>query len=247
MRLAVVLVCAMLAGGCATSLSEMQERNEKIAETNLRLGMGYAQQGKLEDALEKLKKAEDVRPDYAAVHGALALVYERLQEYDEADDHYREAIDLQPQDGGVYNNYGVFLCRRGEFTKADEYFNKALDQPRYKTPERAYENAGACAKQIPDLNKAETYLRKALTINPKLPLALYEMADIMYQKDNYLSARGYLQRYEEVSRHTAESLWLGIKVESQLGDEKAKDRYAKLLQSQYPDSLEYKKWLDDEP
>ena len=63
-----------------------------------------------------------------------------------------------------------------DFVQADKYFAKAIETPRYKTPERALENAGACAKRIPDLEKAENYLRKALSINPKLPLALSEMA-----------------------------------------------------------------------
>ena len=118
---------------------------------------------------------------------------------------------------------------------------------RYKTPESALENAGVCAAQIPNAEKAEDYLRKALSINDKLPVALAEMADLMFKKQNYLSTRAYLQRFGEVSKPTARSLWLGIRTERKLGDKEAEARYAKLLQSQYPDSLEFKRWLKETP
>ena len=107
------------------------------------------------------------------------------------------------------------------------------------------ENAGACAKQIPDLQLAETYLRQALKENPKLPTALLEMAEISFSKNKDLSVRAYLQRYEEVAQHTAQSLWLGIQSERRLGNQQAVSRYAKLLQTQFPDSSEFKRLLQE--
>jgi type IV pilus assembly protein PilF len=247
MRLVLLISIALLLNACASTGMNKEDKDFQIADTNLRLGIGYMRQGRYEDALEKLQKAEQAKHDYADVHSALAMVYERMLEYDKAGHHYRKAIDLKPEDGAHYNNYGVFLCRQGEYKKADKYFTKAIETPRYKTPERAMENAGACAKQIPDLEKAEQYLRNALSINPKLPLALSEMADLMYQKKNYMSTRAYLQRFGEVSRYTPQSLWLGIQTERKLGDGKAEARYAKLLKTQYPDSLEFKRWLEETP
>lgn len=247
MRLARLAMILFLLAGCATAPLDKEDKEFKIADTKLKLGIGYLRQGKLEYALEALQGALAAEPGYAEVHSALALVYERLLKYDDADDHYREAIDLKPEDGGVYNNYGVFLCKRGKYVKADSYFNKAIEVPRYKTPEGALENAGACAKQIPDLEKAEVYLRKALSINSKLPLALSEMAGLMFTKEKYMSTRAYLQRYEEVAKHSARTLWLGIRTERKLGDKTSEARYAKLLQTQYPDSLEFKRWLEETP
>jgi len=246
-RVAGLLIVLVLLNACASTGSDKDDKQFRIADTNMRLGVGYMRQGRYEDALEKLLKALDAKRDYADVHTALAMVYEQLFEYEKAGYHYREAIDLEPENGGHYNNYGVYLCRQGEYKKADKYFIKAIETPRYKTPERAMENAGACAKQIPDLEKAEIYLRKALSIDPKLPLALSEMADLMFQKQNYMSTRAYLQRFGEVSKYTPQSLWLGIQTERKLGDDQAEARYAKLLQSQYPDSLEFKRWLEETP
>lgn len=228
--------CVFLAGS--------EDRDFKIASINLQLGMGYLRQGKTEYALEKLQKALAAKADYADVHTALALTYQVLRENESSKMHYLEAIDLKPDDGGVHNNYGQFLCANGFLKEADEQFAIAVKSPRYKTPEIVYENAGACAYQGTDIQRAEDYMRKALSINPKLPNALYVMAEVMFSRDRYLLTRAYLQRFEAVSKHTAESLWLGIKAERKLGAKDVEVSYAKQLQSNFPDSMEFKKLLN---
>jgi len=235
----------LLLNGCATIAAD-EEHDQKIAEVNTRLGMGYYQQGRLDDALKKLKKAIDAEPDYSPAHSTIALVYDRMGMVNEAEEQYLKAIDLNPKDGSMYNNYGVFLCRVNRLKEADEYFMKAIKTPRYPTPERAYENAGACARHIPDLEKAENYLRLALSRNPKLPVALYNMAEISFAQKQYMSTRAYLERFEEVAKPTPESLWLGVRAERKLGNKQGAQHYAKLLQTDYPDSLQFKWLLDSE-
>ena len=245
MKLASAIISAALVyavSGCASieQYKEDQEKNVRVAETHVQLGVGYLQQGNLEVALEKLQKALDAKSDYAPAHSAIAVVYERLLKFDEADDHYREAIALDPEDGGAYNNYGVFLCNQGNAKEAEKYFLKAIETPRYPTPELAYENAGACVRKIPDMKKSEEYLEQALKLNPRLPVALFNMAEIRFEQNNYLSSRGFLQRFEAVSPHNAESLWLGILVERKLGDKNAESNYAKQLQTKFPKSEQFK-------
>lgn len=234
--------------GCTAieSYKASEEKNLRIAKTHVELGVGYLKQNKLDIAVEKLKKAIEAEPSYAPGHSAIAIVYERLEKYNLADEHYLEAISLNPENGGLYNNYGVFLCGRGKYSQAEEFFLKAIASRRYATPELAYENAGVCARKIPELKKAEEYLSKALRINPRLPLALVNMAHIRFLQNNFLSTRGFLQRYEAVSQHTADSLWLGVRVERKLKNKSAEQDYAKQLQSRYPKSEEFKLLLNSQ-
>ena len=62
------------------------------------------------------------------------------------------------------------------------------------------------------------------------------MAKLSFETGRYLPARGYLQRYVAAAKHTAESLWLGIQIEQQLGDKDAISSYALLLKNTFPDS-----------
>jgi type IV pilus assembly protein PilF len=220
--------------------------NMHIADTNVRLGLGYLRQGRVEGALEKLKKALAAVPDYPEGHSSIALVYEQLGETDKAAEHYERAIELKPKDGSIQNNYAVFLCKQGKFEAAEPHFLSAIKSRGYRTPERALENLGMCAMESGDIEKAETYLRKALQMEPRLPGALLQMARVSYEKGQYLSGRAYLQRYQEVATLGPDGLWLGMQVEEALGDEDMARDYALRLRKNYPDSNEMRKLLDRE-
>jgi type IV pilus assembly protein PilF len=53
-----------------------------------------------------------------------------------------------------------------------------------------------------------------------------------------------LQRYLEVGAHTAQSLWLGIRIERELGDRDALASYSLQLEKSYPDSEEARLLLE---
>jgi type IV pilus assembly protein PilF len=63
------------------------------------------------------------------------------------------------------------------------------------------------------------------------------MAEVSYRKESFLQARAFLQRYEAAGPVSQESLSLGYRIESQLGDQKAAERYQRELLERYPGSI----------
>lgn len=239
--LAGILILASLAACQSTPVQSAggdSQSPSRLAEVHTQLGIGYLREGKLEQAHNRLQRALDADPNYSTAHNAMGLLQEQLKNPKEAEKHYRRAISLNPTDSAAQNNYGTFLCRQGRYEEGDAQFIKATENPLYQSPERAYANAGVCMKLAGDYDKAERYLRKALQINPKIPQALIAMSELSYDKDRYLAARAYLQRYLEVAPHTSQSLWLGVRIERELGDKNTASSYALLLKSNYPDSRE---------
>ena len=215
---------------------EERDKNSKAAETNTVLGQEYMQRGQYEVAMEKLKRAVAQDRTYAPAHTVLAVLYETLGEMDLAETQYREALKYDPSDGDINNNYGAFLCRSGEGKKADQYFLIAVKDPFYQTPEVAYSNAGNCSLEQGDLDKADAFLRQSLEYNDKLPSALISMADVSYQAGNYMRARAFLQRYGSVGAWNEDSLLLGYRIESKLGDAESANRYRQELLERFPNS-----------
>ena len=84
--------------------------------------------------------------------------------------------------------------------------------------------------------KAEMYYRQSLDKDSTFGPALLQMASLSLGAENYLDARGYLQRYQQTSRQTPESLWLGVRIEYALKDHKAWGNYALQLKNNFPDS-----------
>jgi type IV pilus assembly protein PilF len=170
--------------------------------------------------------------------GLGALVYNRLNEPGKAEEHFKRAIELNPSDSAAQTNYGSFLCEHGRIDEGEKHFLKAVENPLYKKPAMAYTNAGVCKLRADDPSGAEAYFRAALRADPRFALALVNMAELSFDSNQYLPARAYMQRYEEVSRHNSRSLWLGIRIEEKLGDKDAVSSFAMLLKANYPDSRE---------
>ncbi len=235
-----LLVVVLVLSACASTskLSGQDSEATRAANVNVQLGAGYMRQGNNEIALSKLQRALDQDPKLPSAHYVIAILYERLGEMEKADKHYRRAVELAPNDPEAHNNYGTFLCGQNRLKEADKQFHDALKDPLYKTPEYAYTNAGVCALKIPDVAKAEAYFRQALQVNPRFGNALFELAKLNFNRGNYLSARGYLQRHLEVSQRSPAAMWLGVRIERALGDKTTAESYAKVLMTDFPNAGE---------
>lgn len=216
------------------------------ADINTQLGIGYLRTGKLDLALDRLNKALQADPDFATAHNAIGLVYDRLNDPEKAEAHFARAVELNPSDPAARTNYGGFLCRHGRSEEGVQLLLAAAKDTLYDKPEVAYTNAGICKRAANDLSDAESYFRSALRINPRLPVALLNMAELSYEQKRYLPARAYLQRYSEVGEVGPRSLWLGVRVEGELGDKDALASYAMLLRGRYPDSRETQLLLESD-
>ena len=234
-RIAAILILGigLALAGCAGNPTRNAAKN---ADVNAQMGLRYMQQGNYERSMDKLERALSFDSEHAAANHYVAILYQRLNRPEDAEDHFREAIDTSPNDSALLNNFGAFLCSTGQYDEAEELFLKVLDDPVYPQRAAVYENLGLCMKRKGDLEKAETHLRQALSRNTRLAKSLLGMADLSYRKDNYLSARAYLQRYTNVARHNPKSLWLGIRVEKVLGDRDALSSYEIQLKNRFPDS-----------
>ena len=174
------------------------------------------------------------------MYNALGVTYQNLEEPGNAEENFKKALKLDSKDSDTLNNYGQFLCKVDRAGEADTYFMKAAADPLYQSPEIPYTNAGTCALMNEQQDKAAEYFNKALSLNPRIPTALLQMSEISYDKTNYPAARDYLKRYLEVARQTPKSLWLGIRIEHELGDKDAVSSYALLLRNDFPGTDEAK-------
>lgn len=231
-----------LVGGCNStstqdSVSESYQTND-VARANINLGIEYLKRGEYENALVKLKKAEKADPRNPSVYNALGLLYQQVGQPEKAEEYFKKSLSLEPANSSTLNNYGLFLCSTGRYEEAQNAFLKSANNPLYETPEVSISNAGTCALNNDKPELAEKYFRQALERNPKVAPALIQMGEISYDQGNYLSARGYLERYLAIAKHTSKSLWLGIRVEQQLGDKNALSSYALLLRNNFPDTEE---------
>jgi len=201
-------------------------------------GVKYMESGRLDVAQQDLERAVELDDKNAEAHNALGVLFERLNRPEDAEKEYKRVLALDEDNYAAMNNFGRLECSQGKYDLAMRRFQILIDSKSYPTPWLALTNAGLCAKSKGSAVDAETYLRKALEINPNFPPALLELAKLTLEKGNYLSARAFLQRYETLIQPTPESLLIGVQTEQALGNSKEADAYRKKLQIVFPDSKE---------
>jgi type IV pilus assembly protein PilF len=238
-RFVTAAILALALAACSTNpAGSDSQRNKRIADTNIQLGVAYMRDGDYDTAMKKLQRAIEADPNSATANGTLAVLYEKIGEDTLAEKHFKTALRISPEDPQTHNNYGQYLCRRGQYSQAIEQFKQAASNPLYPAIAASLTNAGICAGRIPDDKQAEEFFRKALEHDSNFGYALLQMASLMYRQNNDLAARAYIQRYGGVSQPTADSLWLGFQIETRLGDSSAAAGYALKLKNGFPDSKE---------
>lgn len=237
-----IVLAAMLLTACAAQQAREAASIREKAKIHTELGAGYFQRGQVSVALDEFTEATKIDPGYAAAYNGLGLVYAKLGEDAKADASYKKSLQLEPGNSESHNNYGVFLCSRNRIDESIVQFNDAVRDPLYTTPEMAYTNAGICALKKKDEKNAEIYLQKALQIQPLTHQAAYQLALIQFNRSEFEQAHKSLAN-ALVSTPTADTLWLGIRIERQLGNKDAESSYALQLRRKYPNSEQTKALL----
>lgn len=214
--------------------------NDQSSTYNVQLGMGYFQEGDMQRAKRKLLQALQQEPNSAQALDAMAYYLENTGDSQSANQYYQQAVTVAPKDGKAHNNYGTFLCRSKRYLDADKEFMLAVQDPAYLNNAEAYENAGLCAQQIPDANKAMGYFQKAVQNDPSRSISYLELSQLTYNQGNFPLAQQYFDKYAALNKNMGpEGLWLGIRLARKLGDPNTAGNYSLQLQSKYPHSTEY--------
>lgn len=235
----VILGLSALAAGCASTPPAARDeptRAETAAAYNLQLGVAYLQQGNLALAKEKLDRAMQQNPREATVHGALALLNEKLGNVADADRYYRSALRLAPRNPDLTNNYAVFLCRTDRVEEGVRRFAEAARNPLYRTPWRAYANAGVCLRGAKRYDEAASNLQQAQRLRPDDAETAFQLGELELERGRPVAAREIVERHLAAFPATPELLWVGARAARGQNDRLAEERFLRRLQRDFPDS-----------
>ncbi|CAH0064218.1 type IV pilus biogenesis/stability protein PilW [Stenotrophomonas sp. GD03819] len=192
------------------------------------------QVGNLDAAERKAREALKLAPESPDALVLMAGIDERRGRTQQAGESFRRAAEQAPQRGDVLNNYGAWLCQQGRPAESLAWFDRALQAPGYATPAEAQANAGGCALDAGQLERAERDLRAALSTLPGNPVALEAMAQLSFRQGRYMEARAFAERRIAAAPATRSVLQLASQIEARLGDRAASDRYIQRIRQEFP-------------
>jgi type IV pilus assembly protein PilF len=240
-RIAAWVAAGLLALPAAAPAQQPAPPPDPILEAgriNARLAMEYLKREQLLIAREKIEKALLQNPRDTTVQLAAGLVYERLLDKKRAAKHFRLALSADADSPEAQNALGAFFCRNGQHAKGEAMFLKAAGNPIYRTPEVAYTNAGVCARSAGRLERAEQYLRRALTLSSGYPEAYLQLAGVLHERGNDLQARAFVERYLASAPASPDALLLGYQIENAMKDATAAAGFADRLRKEFPESAQ---------
>jgi type IV pilus assembly protein PilF len=249
LKLSSVLLFLLFSGCVTTTIGPYEDKKDlsKAEETYIQIGYGYFEKGNLLEAKRSLIRALEIDDRSAGAHMGLARVYDRELEYDLADDHFKKAIRY----GGnteAHFQYGVYLYNRGEFKDAYRQFDTVLEDTVYVRRAQTFEYQGIVASRLDRNERAITYYKRAIALNAVLANSYIGLTNIYNEQQDYQNAYVYYSGFvklvqAQLARHNASTLWLGIQLADELGDDNALSSFTLQLRNRFKESPEYQQYL----
>ncbi len=249
----VILLCASLfMSACVTTVESRLTRKadpEKAVDNYTKLGLGYIQQGRYDRARARLNRALEIDADYAPANNAMALLLQSEREPELAEEYFLKSINLDDEFSQGQYNYGMFLMQQRRYEQACQHLKNAARDVEYQQRGKAYQNLGLCYYRNGQTDLAITTYERMLKVQRFNAPVLVNLSTLLLEKRRYDEAQQYFDRFTRIverkqSQHSANSLWLGIRLGrlNQKGD--LVKQLATQLKANFPQSAEYQLFKD---
>ena len=241
-------VLLSLMAGCVT---EYSGGNRIFSDPDATLGKRvtlvrqYIGMGDWENAKRNLELAQEVDPSNAEVFDAFSLVYQSIGEFEMAENQFRAALKVEPTLSRARNNHAALLYSHGRYIEAEREFYRLTEDTLCSGRPMVFANLGLCRLQLGDDAGAEAAFIRALSMDRRIPVVFLKMSVLRLESGDTNEAARYHGTYRTVSpQQSPRGLLLGLEIADQTGDQDALGSYELALRNLYPDSLEYRVWME---
>lgn len=251
-RVWVVTLCMVIVTGCVTTSDSALTRNadpEVAVERYVDLGFEYIKREDFKRAQKHLNRALELDEDNAAANSALGLIYSRQGEKKLAEKVFQKALDSDANYTRGRTYYAAFLFSDQRFEDALGEFMLAAEDTTYSARSQVFTNIGLCNIRLNAFDKAVAAYERALQLDRFNAGALAGITEVLLMQDQFKRAQFYYNRLvnqiaKQALSHSAQTLWQGVRIAKHFNADKQADSLAALLQQQYPDSVEARKYFE---
>jgi tetratricopeptide (TPR) repeat protein len=191
-----VLIAAVLVAGCAARVTEMQRLQ---AQNSYERALTQINQGQSALALSSLQEATGLNPRMALYHDTLGMLLLDLGRVDQAAAELNKALDIDPHRGDTYFHLGTALAEARQWDGAVAAYRKAIAQPSLTVTDYAHQNLGLALFHLGRYREAEDALRFALSLDPELQAAYYNLGLVMTAEKRPDEAKAFFRRARQIA------------------------------------------------
>ena len=250
--LAGLLVALMLGSGLAgcaaggpsasatpeTFTDSDEPETRKRATNRLKLAVLYFQDAKYNFALDEIKQAIQTDPNWFEPYSMRGLIYMQTGDFSLAEGSFQKALSINPNSPDLKHNYGVLLCKMKRPADAYKQFGAALADPAYGQRAKTWAEQGRCQLANGLKAEAEASFKRSYDLDAGNAATGLSLSTLLFQRGEVSRAQFYARRINNSERASAESLWLGIKIERSLGSKDAQMQLESQLRKRFSQSAE---------
>jgi tetratricopeptide (TPR) repeat protein len=184
------------------------------------LGMVYVEEGREEEALQSLLRAEELAPDQEQILLSIALIYGSRGNTDRSLARFDRLLKLRPDEPAYNYRAGVLYREKKDYEQALSLLKKA-DVEGFEFRDQALLQLGDVCLELRRFDEADEYYRRAQKANPAMQDALkgsdasrtarlIDQGNAFYKKGDYVRAEAAYREAMQISpRSSAPRLQLG--------------------------------------
>ena len=245
----VLLWWSLTLGGCAAPKAPIDNPDvtytasdapevRKRATNRLQLAVLYFQDGKNTFALDEIKQAILIDPGWYEPYWMRGLIQMQMQDYAPAETSFQRALSINPNAADLKHNYGILLCKMKRYDEGLRMFAAALANPAYGQVAKTYLEQGNCLLAMGNKAQAESSYQKSFELDASNGVTAYHLAVLLFERKENTRALFYARRINNSDQASAESLWLGIKIERRIGNTDAVEQLSAQLRKRFGQSTE---------
>ena len=190
----------LLLPACAST--KVTEPDRLRAQAAYERALGHMRDRQPSPALAALKEAVDVDPTVAAYWDTLGLVYLELRRPDLSIEQFSKAVDLNPKMADAHFHLGTAYAETGRWEDAVGSYRNALALPTLAIPDLVHQNMGLALYHLKRYPEAESSLRFALSLDPKLQAGYYNLGLVLMAENRSREARAAFRQARELAPDT---------------------------------------------
>lgn len=237
-------------GITACQTNSLPKDPEKAVKIRSQLAAEYIRSGDLDAAKRSLDQALEIDPRDATSNMMMGVLLQQegsQPNLEKADGFFKRAISSEPNNAQARNNYGTYLYQMQRYNEAIEQLTIAGATLGYEQRFKALENLGRVYLKLGDVASAEKTFKQALMVNRDSYISMLELAEIFYLRQQIPEASKLYEQYVRVvgqKNQGARALWIGLRVARSNGDKLGMQVLVNQLRALFPDSPEYKRYLN---
>jgi len=174
-------------------VSEFLGRYPKKAVSYFEKGNQSLKKGKTDEAVRYFKNAVELAPNFYEAHNQLALSYKEAGQLDDAEREFVTAHELNASAVEPLLNLTDIYLHRNETELAVTTGEQAVQANSHSAP--AFFSLGVALYKADELDRAETALKRAFFLDPKMAPVRLMLANVYLKLHRYDSTLEQLERY----------------------------------------------------